>query len=176
LRRNRFCICVFGRSGQGDRMVLHTDRRSVDISILPGHVCTTEGRVAAFGVGPDCLTKRVKLFAPESNGPRLIVDGSVISRFVDMSSKDNDGGICPRYEFIVILYNGWGCESPFVINVLDTDILLLVLYDGKLGATCFSNVLVHFLIVSFNPPICCFISSCCCLIDWMSSDLLTFEI
>jgi hypothetical protein len=54
-------------------------------------------------------------------------------------------------------YNGWDCESPFVIDVLDIDILLLVSYDGKLGATNLSNEHVNFLIDSSNPPICCFI-------------------
>jgi hypothetical protein len=67
------------------------------------------------------------------------------------------GGICPVYEFIGIPYNGWGCKSPFVADVLDTDILLLVSYDGKLGATYFSNECVNFIIDSSNPPICCFI-------------------
>jgi hypothetical protein len=32
-----------------------------------------------------------------------------------------------------------GCEFPFVADVLDIDILLLVSNDGKLGATYFSN-------------------------------------
>jgi hypothetical protein len=57
-------------------------------------------------------------------------------------------------------YNGWGCESPFVVDVLDIDILLLVSYDGKVGATDFSNVHVYFLIDSYNPLICCFILFC----------------
>ena len=122
------------------------------------------------------LDGSVKVSALELDGPRLDADGPVISKFADMSSRDSGGGICPRYEFIGMPYNGWGCESSFVIDVLDSYILLLVLYDGKLGATYFSNVRVNFLIVSFNPPICYFISSCCCLIDWMSLDLLTFEI
>jgi hypothetical protein len=54
-------------------------------------------------------------------------------------------------------YNGWGCESPFVADVLDIDILLLVSYDGKFGAIDFSNERVNFLIDSSNLPICCFI-------------------
>jgi hypothetical protein len=62
-----------------------------------------------------------------------------MSRGADSPSRDDDGGICPRYEFIGIPYNGWGCESPFVADVLDIDILLLVSYDGKLGAIDFSN-------------------------------------
>jgi hypothetical protein len=49
------------------------------------------------------------------------------------------------------------CESPFVADVLDIDILLLVSYDGKLGATDFSNTRVNFLIDSSNPPIYCLI-------------------
>jgi hypothetical protein len=31
-----------------------------------------------------------------------------------------------------IPYNGCGYESPFVVDVLEIDILLLVSYDGKL--------------------------------------------
>jgi hypothetical protein len=107
---------------------------------------------------------------------RFDVDGPVISGFIDMSSRDNSDGIFPGYELIGIPYNGWGCESPCVTDVLGIDILLLVSYDGKLAATDFSNMRVNFLVVSSNPPIWCFISSCCCLIDWMSSYLLTFEI
>jgi hypothetical protein len=67
-----------------------------------------------------------------------------VSRGADLPSKDNSGGIFPRYEFINIPYNGWGCESPFVADVLDIDILLLVSYDGKLGTTDFSNGRVNF--------------------------------
>jgi hypothetical protein len=67
------------------------------------------------------------------------------------------GGTCPGYEFIGIPYNGWGYKSPFVADVLDIDIMLLVSYDGKLGATDFSNVRVNFLSDSSNPTICCFI-------------------
>jgi hypothetical protein len=89
-----------------------------------------------------------------------------VSWGADLPSRDDGGGIFPRYEFIGISYNGWGyespfvadvCESPFVADVLDTDILLLVSNDGKLGATCFSNERVNFLFDSSNPPICCFI-------------------
>jgi hypothetical protein len=83
-----------------------------------------------------------------------------MSRGADLPNGDDDGGMCPGYEFIGIPYNGWGCESPFVADVLDIDILLLVLYDGKLGATDFSNVRVDFLIDSSNPPIYCFIRLC----------------
>ena len=78
-------------------------------------------------------------------------------RGIDLPSRDGGGGTCPGYEFIDIPYNGWGCKSPFVVDVLDIDILLLISYDGKLGATDFSNVRVNFLIDSSNPPICCFI-------------------
>jgi hypothetical protein len=41
-----------------------------------------------------------------------------VSRGVDLLSRDDSGGICPGYEFIGIPYNGWGCESPFVADVL----------------------------------------------------------
>jgi hypothetical protein len=49
-----------------------------------------------------------------------------------------------------IPYNVWVCESSFVADVLDIDILLLVSYDGKLGATDFSNERVNFRIDSSN--------------------------
>jgi hypothetical protein len=80
-----------------------------------------------------------------------------VFRGADLPSRNGGGGICPRYEFIDIPYNGWGCESPFVANVLDIDILLLVSNDGKLGSTNFSNERVNFLIDSSNTSICCFI-------------------
>jgi hypothetical protein len=60
-----------------------------------------------------------------------------------------------------IPYNSWGYESPFIADVLDTYIMLLVSNDGKLGATDFSNERVNFLIDSSNPLIYCFICSCC---------------
>jgi hypothetical protein len=83
-----------------------------------------------------------------------------VSRGDDLPSRDDTGGICPGYEFIGIPYNGWGYESPFVVDVLDIDILILVSYEGKLGATDFSNEHVNFLMDSSNPPICCFILLC----------------
>jgi hypothetical protein len=46
---------------------------------------------------------------------------------------------------------------PFVADVLDINILLLVSYDRKLGATNFSNEHANFLIDSSNPPIYYFI-------------------
>jgi hypothetical protein len=80
-----------------------------------------------------------------------------VSRGADLPSRDDCGGIFPGYEFIGIPYNGWGYKSPFGADVLDIDIPLLVSYDGKLGATDFSNERVNFLIDSSKPPICCFI-------------------
>jgi hypothetical protein len=80
-----------------------------------------------------------------------------VFRGADLPSRDDSGCIYPGYEFIGIPYNGWGYESPFIADILDIDILLLVSYDGKLGATDFSNVRVNFLIDSSNPPIWCFI-------------------
>jgi hypothetical protein len=80
-----------------------------------------------------------------------------MSRGIDLPSRDDNFGICHGYEFIVILYNGWGCESPFIGDVLDIDTPLLVSNDGKLGARNFSNERVKFLIDSSIPPICCFI-------------------
>ena len=72
------------------------------------------------------------------------MDGPTVSRGADLPSRDDGGGIYPRYEFIGIPYNDWGCESPLVVNVLDIDFLLLVSNDGKLGATYFSNEHVTF--------------------------------
>jgi hypothetical protein len=85
------------------------------------------------------------------------LDGSTGSRGTDLPNRDGEGGIWPGYEFIGVPYNGWGCESSFVADVLDIDILLVVSYVGKLGATDFSNVRVNFLIDFSNPLICCFI-------------------
>jgi hypothetical protein len=99
---------------------------------------------------PDCP---VEPAGRSAYGP----DGPTVFRGVDLSSGDGGGGTCPGYEFIGIPYNGWGCKSPFVADVLAIDILLLVSYDGKLGATDFSNVRVNFLIDSSNPTICYFI-------------------
>jgi hypothetical protein len=80
-----------------------------------------------------------------------------VYRGADLPSRDDDGGICVGYEFIDIPYNGWGYESPFVADVLDIEILLLVSNDGKLRAIDFSNERFNFLIDFSNPPICCFI-------------------
>jgi hypothetical protein len=123
----------------------------VDIPRLSGHVCYHRGARDGPGVGPDCPTGRAGLSMLRSDDPRLDADGPVISRVADLLSRDGGGGICLGYEFIGTPYNGWGCESPFVADVLDIDILLLVSYNGKLGATNFSNVRVTFLIVSSNP-------------------------
>jgi hypothetical protein len=64
-----------------------------------------------------------------------------MSRGTDLASRDGGGGTCPRYEFIDIPYKGWGCESPFVADVLDIDILLLVSYDRLWGVQ--STVALH---------------------------------
>jgi hypothetical protein len=50
-----------------------------------------------------------------------------------------------------------GATIPICCRCIDIDILLLVSYDVKLGATDFSNKRINFLIDSSNPPICCFI-------------------
>jgi hypothetical protein len=71
-----------------------------------------------------------------------------VSRGADLPSRDDGGSIFPGYEFIVIPYNGWDYDSPFVADVLDIDIMLLVSYDGNLGAPDFSNARVNFLIDS----------------------------
>jgi hypothetical protein len=80
-----------------------------------------------------------------------------VSNGADLPSRDDGGGNFPVYKFIGIPYNGWSCKSPFIADVLNIDILLLASYDGKLGATDFSNKRVNFLINSSNPPIYCFI-------------------
>jgi hypothetical protein len=85
------------------------------------------------------------------------LDGPVISSVVDLSIREDDGGICHGYECISIPYNGWGCEFLFVADVLDTHILILVSCDRKLGATYFSNARVNSLSDFSNPPICYFI-------------------
>jgi hypothetical protein len=80
-----------------------------------------------------------------------------VFRGADLPSREGGGCICLEYEFIGIPYKGWGYESPFVADASDINTLLLVLYDGKLGATDFSNIRVNFLIDSSNPLICWFI-------------------
>jgi hypothetical protein len=47
------------------------------------------------------------------DGPGKSSDGLTVVRGSDLSSRDDGGGICPRYEFNDIPYNGWGYESPF---------------------------------------------------------------
>jgi hypothetical protein len=105
----------------------------------------------------DCSAEQAGRSAYGSDGPGRSSDGPTVFRGADLPSRDDSGGICPGYEFISIPYNGWGWKSPFVADVLDIDIMLLVSYDRNLGATNFSNVRVNFLIDSSNPPICCFI-------------------
>jgi hypothetical protein len=62
------------------------------------------------GASLDCLTGKP--------------DGLTMSRGADLIGRDHNGGIFPGYEFIGIPYNDWGCESPFVADVLDVDIML----------------------------------------------------
>jgi hypothetical protein len=76
-----------------------------------------------------------------------------VSMGTDLSSRNAGGDIYSRYEFISIPYYGWGCKSPFIADVLDIYIVLLLSNDGKLGATDFSNERVNFQIDSSNPPI-----------------------
>jgi hypothetical protein len=125
----------------------------------------TASRVADLssrdGSGPraasDCLAEQAGRSAYGPNGLCRSSDDPTVFRSADLPSRDDDDCICPEYEFIDIPYKGWGCESPFVADASDINTLLLVSYDGKLGATDFSNVCVNFLIESSNPPICCFI-------------------
>jgi hypothetical protein len=114
-------------------------------------------------VGRDYPAGRAGLSMLGTDDLQLDAVSPVVSRVVELSCSDGGGGICPGYEFIGIPYNDCGYESPFVADVLDIYILLLVSYNRKLGATDFSNVHVNFLIISSNPSICCFISFCCCL-------------
>jgi hypothetical protein len=67
-----------------------------------------------------------------ANCPGKGSDGPTVSRGTDLPNRHGGGGICPGYEFIGISYNGWGFESPFVVDVLYIGILLLVSNDGKL--------------------------------------------
>jgi hypothetical protein len=46
-----------------------------------------------------------------------------VFRGADLPSRDGGGGTCPGYEFIGIPYNGWAYKSPFVVDVLDIDIV-----------------------------------------------------
>jgi hypothetical protein len=108
-------------------------------------------------VAPDCPAKQAVRSAYGPDGPGRGSDGPTVFRGTDLPSRDGGGCICPEYEFIDIPYKGWGCESTFVADASDINTLLLVSYDGKLGATDFSNVRVNFLIDSSNPPIYCFI-------------------
>jgi hypothetical protein len=109
---------------------------------------TTGGACGGPGVFLDCPTRSVKLSVLGAYGRRLDADGSFTSSVTDLLSRDIDCGICPGYEFIGIPYSGWGWKSPFAVDVFGIHMLLLVSYDGKLGATYFSNVCVNFLIVS----------------------------
>jgi hypothetical protein len=52
------------------------------------------------------------------DGPQLHANDPVISRVVDLSRRHDSGGIFLGYKFNGIPYNGWGCESPFVTDVL----------------------------------------------------------
>jgi hypothetical protein len=84
--------------------------------------------------------RTVRQSKPDGSGRSS--DGPTVFRGVDLPISDGGGGTCPGYEFIGIPYNGWGYKSPFVADVLDIDILLLVSYDIKLRATDFSNIRV----------------------------------
>jgi hypothetical protein len=175
-----FCIYVSGRSASGDWTIWCDDRRFECIPRLSDRIYYHRGACGGPGVFLDCPTRSVKLSVLGAYGRRLDADGSFTSSVTDLLSRDIDCGICPGYEFIGIPYSGWGWKSPFVVDVFGTHMLLLVSYDGKLGATYFSNVCVNFLIVSSNPPIYYFTWLCCsptyCLIAWMSSDLPTLGI
>jgi hypothetical protein len=150
-------VCLFKRSSLGDWMGWCDNKRSKCISGLSSHVFYHWGAHGGLDMAPYCLTGTVRLSSLGSDSPRLDADGLDTSSVVDLSSKNCGGGIFLGYEFIGISYNGRGYESPFDANVLGTDILSLVSYARKLGAPDFSNVCVIFLIVSSNPPICCFI-------------------
>jgi hypothetical protein len=104
LHRRRFCIHVSERTGQGNRTVRRTDGPSVDIPGLSGHACYHRGARGGPGVGADCLAGRAILSTLRPHSPRLDADDPVISRVTDLLSRDNDGGICSRCEFIGIPY------------------------------------------------------------------------
>jgi hypothetical protein len=106
---------------------------------------------------PDCPAEQAGRSAYGPDYPGRGSDGPIVFRGADLPTRDGGGCICPEYEFIGIPYKGWSCEGPFIADASDINTLLLVSYDGKLGATDFSNVRVNFLIDSSNPTICCFI-------------------
>jgi hypothetical protein len=120
-----------------------TDGPSVYLECLVMFV-TIEGRHGGPSVALGCPAGSAELFVLGPNGLRLDADGAVTSSVTDLSNRDDSGGIFPGYEFIGIPYNGWGCEFSFATDVLGTDILLLVSYDGNLGATHFSMCVLIF--------------------------------
>jgi hypothetical protein len=52
----------------------------------------------------------------ELDGPRLDVDGPIISSVAHLSSRDDGGGIFPGYEFIGMPYNGW-VVNPLLLPI-----------------------------------------------------------
>jgi hypothetical protein len=139
---------VQGPDGPGRSSDSPTASRVADLPIRDGG----DPRAA-----PNCLAESAGRSAYGPDGPGRGSDGPTTFRGVDLPSRDDGGCICLEYEFIGIPYKGWGCKSPFVADASDINTLLIVSYDGKLGATDFFNVRVNFLIDSSNPPICCFI-------------------
>jgi hypothetical protein len=123
---NRVYICISGRSVAGDRTVQRAGDQSECILGLSDRVYYHRGARGGPGTVSNYLIGSIRLSALWSNGPIFDADGPVTFSVVDLSSMDDGGGICPRYEFIGIPYNGWGCESPFVVDVLGTDIMLLL--------------------------------------------------
>jgi hypothetical protein len=73
-------------------------------------------------VSPDCPDVFATIGAPRG-GPEGKAGRSNSVRGVDLPSRDDNGGIFSGYKFIGIPYNGRGCESQFVVDVLDIDIL-----------------------------------------------------
>lgn len=75
----------------------------------------------------DCPTRITRWSMLGMDGLRLDSNGPVTSSVIDLSRRDDNGGICFGYEFIGIPYSSWGYKSPFVADVIEINILLLVL-------------------------------------------------
>jgi hypothetical protein len=78
---------------------------------------TIEAPRGGPGAALDCPTGKARWSGYGSDCADKGSDGPTLSRGAHLLSRDNDGGIYSGYEFIDIQYNGWGSESPFVVDV-----------------------------------------------------------
>jgi hypothetical protein len=72
----------------------------------------TTGARGGLGAVLCYRVRSVRLFVLGLGGPRFDVDGPVTSSVIDLSSRDNGGSICPKYELIDTSYNGWVAKIP----------------------------------------------------------------